>query len=76
MWKLSQKALKNRAKKKRDNNIIIGYFSGSITHDSDINMIKPALIKILREYKNVELLLLGELSYPDFLNEFSSQIKK
>jgi hypothetical protein len=76
MWKLSKKALKNKANKKRDNNIIIGYFSGSITHDSDINMIKPALIKILREYKNVELLLLGELSYPDSLNEFSSQIKK
>ena len=76
MWKLSQKALINRDNKKRDNKIIIGYFSGSITHDSDINMIKPALIKILREYKNVELLLLGKLSYPDFLNEFSSQIKK
>ena len=76
MWKLSQKALNIRDIKKRDNKIIIGYFSGSITHDSDINMIKPALIKILREYKNVELLLLGQLSYPDFLNEFSSQIKK
>ena len=76
MWKLSQKALKNSYNKKRNKNIIIGYFSGSITHDPDINMVKPALIRILREYKNVELLLLGELSYPDFLNEFSSQIRK
>lgn len=55
-------------------NIIIGYFSGSITHNSDIEMIKPALIKILSEFKNVHLLLFGELSFPNFLNDFSSQI--
>ena len=56
--------------------IIIGYFSGSITHDSDIEMIKEALIKILKENKNVQLLFIGELSEPEYLNEFSSQIIK
>lgn len=74
MWKLSINALKNKKKLKNEKNIIIGYFSGSITHNSDIEMIKAALVRILNEFKNVQLLLFGELSYPDFLKDFSSQI--
>jgi glycosyltransferase involved in cell wall biosynthesis len=76
MWKLSQIALNKNCNKTKNESIIIGYFSGSITHDSDIEMIKDALIKILKENKNVKLLLLGELSEPDYLVEFSSQIIK
>ena len=73
MWNLSQEALKKKTK--NDDNIIIGYFSGSISHIPDIEMIKPALQKILKEFNNVQLLLLGELKLPDFLTEFSTQIK-
>ena len=76
MWKLSQIALNKNCNITKNESIIIGYFSGSITHDSDIEMIKDALIKILKENKNVKLLLLGELSEPDYLIEFSSQIIK
>ena len=72
MWKISQEAL---MKKNNKENIIIGYFSGNIIHNNDIEMIKPALQKILREFKNVQLLLVGELKFPSFLKEFSSQIK-
>jgi glycosyltransferase involved in cell wall biosynthesis len=74
MWKLSNDALETKNTYKKGDNIIIGYFSGSITHNSDIDMIKSALIRILREFKNVKILLFGELSFPIFLNEFSSQI--
>lgn len=73
MWKLSKKALVNKDISKNDNHIIIGYFSGSISHKPDIEMIKPALLKILKKFRNVKLLLLGELEIPDFY-EFSSQI--
>ena len=55
-------------------NIIIGYFSGSITHNPDIEMIKQPLIKILREFKNVNILLFGLLDFPNFLEDFRSQI--
>ena len=74
MWKLSNDALEDKITRKKDDNIIIGYFSGSITHNSDLDMIKTALIRILKEFKNVKILLFGELSFPIFLNEFSSQI--
>ena len=75
MWKLSQKALNKKMKKKKNNNkIIIGYFSGSITHNPDFKLIKKPLIKILRKYKNVHILIAGILSIPKSLSEFSSRI--
>ena len=77
MWKLSELALKNiknRFNMTKKDSLIIGYFSESITHNSDIEIIKSALNKILKEFKNVLLLILGKLKYPDFLKEFSDQI--
>lgn len=75
MFKLSEYALKNK-KKKKINETIIGYFSGSITHNEDIIMIIPVFIKILQEFKNVKLLLMGQLDIPNELKKFSSQIIK
>ena len=74
MWRLSQDALNSKNLTKKNDHIIIGYFSGSISHNPDFEMIKPALSKILKEYKNVKLLLVGELSIGDFLNKFPYQI--
>ena len=75
MWKLSKRALKLKENQNVSKDyIIIGYFSGSITHNSDIDLIKNALIKILRRYSYVKLLLFGEISYPEYLEEFSKQI--
>ena len=74
MWKLSQNALINKVNQKKNGHIIIGYFSGSITHNPDIEMIKEPLIKILTEFKNVKLVLFGYLNFPIFLKDFQSQI--
>ena len=75
MWKLSQKALIDKDNNKRNNYIIIGYFSGSISHISDIEMIIPALLRIINEFKNVKLLFLGPIELKS-LNKFPSQIIK
>ena len=76
MFKLSELALKNKSKMKNKNQIIIGYFSGSITHKDDIMMIIPALIRIFEEFKNVKLLLMGELTLnlSDEFGKYSSKI--
>ena len=74
MWQLSKNILIKKNNIKGNNPIIIGYFSGSMTHDQDIKMIKPALYKVLQEFKNVQILLLGEFSNQNFLKEFSNQI--
>ena len=74
MWNLSKIALMKKENLEKTEQIIIGYFSGSITHDSDIEMIKPALKKILHEFKNVQLLLSGEITFLNFLDEFPDRI--
>lgn len=76
MWKLSQKVLENKTKIKNSDEIIIGYFSGSTSHNQDFQMISPYLIKILQEFKNVKLLIAGEFTLPDNLKNLPSQIIK
>jgi len=76
MWKLSENALIKKSKMKSSDELIIGYFSGSITHNSDFKMIAPVLKKILLEFKNVKLLLLGDLDLPYELKDFLYQVIK
>ena len=76
MWKISQNALLMKINQTKSNDIIIGYFSGSISHNLDIEMLRNVLVKILRQFKNVKLLLYGSLKVPNFLNEFSTQFIK
>ena len=76
IWKISQKSLKNVNNIKNKKHIIIGYFSDNTTPDPNINMIKPALIKILYEFTNIQIFLIGEFDLTNFLNDYSSQIIK
>lgn len=76
MFKLSQNALDKKSQIKRQDEIVIGYFSGSISHISDLEIVIPALIKIFSEFKNVKLLLLGHIDIPKDLKLYSSKIKK
>ena len=73
MWGLSKHTLNKKDNKKNNNNIVIEYFSISIAYNADIEMIKPALFKILKEYGNIKLLLLGELilrgNFTNYINK-------
>ena len=63
MWKLSKRALRLKGNQLvYKYNIMIGYFNGSYANNSDIEMIKIVLIKILRRHSNVKLLLLDEIT--------------
>lgn len=61
--------------KKNDNEIEIGYLSGSITHNPDFELIKESVIKIMKEYDNVYLRLVGYLDLPEDLKAFSKRIR-
>ena len=74
MWNLSELALKKQENKTKSEDVIIGYFSGSITHNSDLESIKPSLIDILKEFKNVKIFLFGKINITHFLDDYSSQI--
>ena len=71
MVELSEIARKN---KQSHDDVIIGYLSGSITHNPDIEYVKPALIKIMTKYKNTKLKLVGEIELPDDLKGFQDRI--
>lgn len=57
-----------------DNKVRMGYFSGSITHNENFEMIKPAIISLLKEYKSLELHLAGHLDIPEDIACFGEQI--
>ncbi len=54
--------------------VSIGYFSGSITHNDDMDFLLPVLEKTLFNHKNVHLYLVGELDIPERLANFKSRI--
>lgn len=59
---------------KDEQKIIIGYFSGSITHNENIAMIQDDLARILSDYSQVYLMIVGHLDIPDCLLPFQSRI--
>ena len=63
MWKISYDILKKENDKKMKDHLIIGYWNENISLNSNFGMIKPVLLKILKEFKNVEILFFGELNY-------------
>lgn len=72
MVKLSLNAVKNA--KKSSDEIVIGYLSGSITHNPDLEFIKPALIKVMDEFPQVKLCIMGYLDLPRELQRFENRV--
>ncbi len=58
---------------KKNDYIIIRYFSGIISQNPDTEIILPALLRIINEFENMKQLLLGHFILKS-LNEFFSQI--
>lgn len=56
------------------NRVIIGYASGSPTHNKDFGVARPALMRILQKYPHVELHLIGPLDPGDDWGQLSNQI--
>ena len=72
MVKLSLGAAKRV--KKNPNETVIGYLSGSITHNPDLELVKPALIKIMDEFPQVKLCIMGYLDLPKELRRFEERV--
>lgn len=72
MQKYSEIALNNV--KKDENKIIIGYASGTITHNADFEMISQAVKKILDKYENVYFNFIGVLTVPEEFKKYGDRI--
>lgn len=72
MVKLSLDAAKRA--KKNPNEIVIGYLSGSITHNPDLELVVPSLIKIMDEFSQVKLCIMGYLDLPEKLKKYEDRV--
>lgn len=74
MLRLSQLAVAKRELAKKKDDITIGYFSGSITHNEDVEDLIPVLRDIFASNPQVKLLLVGEIEIPSELSDFRDRI--
>jgi len=72
MCALSKEALKNKTRK--DDHVGIGYFSGSLTHNDDFELVLPALTKVMEKYPQVQLHVVGELDLPEALQQYKARV--
>lgn len=78
-FSLEMLALSERAHQERmqnGNRVVIGYASGTPTHNRDFAVAKPALIDILRRYPESELWLIGSLDIGDGWEGVSNRIRR
>lgn len=72
MCNLSELALTHKNINK--DGVHIGYFSGSLTHNDDFKLILPVIQKIMNQYDNVYLHIVGELNLPEELQGVKERI--
>lgn len=70
-YKRIQKVWKKRSE---DNTFVIGYFSGSITHNSDFDLVVNDIKRLMDEHKDVRLMIMGELSIPQVFSEYTDRL--
>jgi glycosyltransferase involved in cell wall biosynthesis len=78
-FSLEMLAISDAAYRSRRNNpgkLILGYASGTPTHDQDFAIIKPALKSILSRFSNAELRLVGPLQAGDDWGRLGDRIVK
>ncbi len=56
--------------------IVIGYFSGTKTHDRDFTVAENALVRVLNEYPAVTLSIVGWLKLGDAFQPFKKRINR
>lgn len=74
MCELSLKAIENV--KRDEDKVILGYLSGSITHNADFELILPAITKLMKNRDNVYLKVVGLLDIPEELKPYKNRILK
>ena len=72
MLSISKKACQDKINS--DGKVILGYFSGSITHNDDFAFLIPIIDNIMKKYSNVFLKVVGILDLPEELEKHKARI--
>lgn len=76
MQLLSEIAVENDVGKEDKAKVILGYFSGSNTHNKDWLLIEDVVARVMENNSSVDLLLVGALETGDALSGFGHRIKR
>jgi glycosyltransferase involved in cell wall biosynthesis len=55
---------------------LIGFLSGSNTHDADFKQTVPALERVLVKYPNIKLVIIGPVELPDSIKNLGNRVQK
>src|SRR5512142_2008819 len=64
-----------RVANREGDRLVIGYASGTRTHDHDFALIQPALCEVLGHYPQAELWLMGDIDAGDAWGSLRGQVK-
>ncbi|WP_157235536.1 glycosyltransferase [Methylosinus sp. LW4] len=65
-----------KTSRENTDHVVIAYFSGSKTHSKDFSECAGALVWIMQQYPQTQLLIVGHLTLPQQLDGFSDRIKR
>lgn len=74
MFQESEQVVANAPDK--NDRVVIGYASGTPTHNRDFELVRPALLEVLAAYPNTDLWLVGPLNPGDGFEPFGARVRR
>lgn len=69
----SKKIVREKKNAYQDEKFVIGYFSGSNSHQRDLEIVESAIIRLMEEYDDIYLKIVGFMTLSDSLEKFKRQ---
>src|SRR4051812_16619571 len=76
MLELADELYKGRSSRAVEPKVVIGYGSGTATHDVDFLAVTASLVTVLEQFPQVELWIAGPLNLPSTLNRFANRVRR
>ena len=73
---ISETAWRHHSSQENKDRVVVGYFSGSPSHDRDFAVAAPALLLLMERYSQVHLRVGGYLSLDDRFSRFSERVQQ
>lgn len=71
--KISKDVIELKKKSFSNEKFIIGYFSGSFSHKRDLEIVESAIVKLMEEYDDIYLKIVGYMDLPPKLNKLKNE---
>ncbi|MCI6265423.1 MAG: hypothetical protein MR598_01085 [Erysipelotrichaceae bacterium] len=69
----SKKIVQMKENMDKDDKFVIGYFSGSNSHQRDLEIVESAIVKLMEKYDNIYLKIVGFMNLSDRFQEWKKK---